>query len=155
MVKSQYLLVLTIFLSFYSTTNKMAKQTLQYALFGQDEKTIYSRIGAPTRIFTASDGAKVLICEFYSADKILTFEKIEPDDYSQEITSFTSKSGAIYDIRLNSYSNKSKTMGYQENVTSLDVFLDNLGYCVGFDYNLHKEKLEYYIDHLKVYIPKD
>ena len=136
MVKSQYLLVLTIFLSFCSTTNKMAKETFQHALFGQNEITIYSRIGAPTRIFTASDGAKVLICEFYSADKILTFEKIEPADYSQEITSFTSKSGAIYDVRLNPDFNKGKNMTYQENVTSLDVFLDNLGYCVGFDCNL-------------------
>lgn len=155
MAKARYLFVLTIFMSFCSTTNKMAREAFQYALFGQNEMTIYSRIGTPTRIFTASDGAKVLIYEFYSMDKIPNPDNIEPENYSKDIISFTSKTGAEYDIRYNPDFKNRNNITYQENVTFLEVFMDELGYCVGFDYNLPKERLEYYCDHLKAYLPQD
>jgi len=155
MARTRYFFLLFIFFSSCATTNKMAQKAFQYALFGQTELTIYSRIGTPTRIFDASDGSKVLIYEFYSWDNVPSFDNLEPENYSSDITSFESKSGAIYDIRYYSDFQKRANNTYQEHVTFLEVFLDDLGYCVGFDYDLSKERLEYFRDHLKAYVPKD
>ena len=58
-----------------SSTNKMARESLHHPLVGQNESTIYSRLGPPTKTLTSSDGGKVLIYEHNSKGMFLTPNK--------------------------------------------------------------------------------
>lgn len=53
----------------------MANEALHYALVGQNEKTIYKRLGVPPKNAQTTDGGKVLIYEFYSKGMYVTPNK--------------------------------------------------------------------------------
>jgi len=152
MKKLPFLLVITILFTFCASSNKMANKAFYHALVGQDEMTVYSRLGAPTNIVTSWDGGKILIYEFYTKGMFVAPELGEPSRNSWEFTN--KKTGAVYDIKTYSIKNSSGNTSYQIDVNSLIVFLDKQGKCLRFEQDLPREKLEFYFERLKGYIPK-
>lgn len=50
----------------------MGKDAIHNATVGQNDETIYSRLGAPTKTISSDDGGKILVYEFYSQSMYLT-----------------------------------------------------------------------------------
>ena len=148
------LVVICILFSLCNTPKKLANKAFHNALIGQNEMTIYSRIGMPTSTAKTFNGGKILMYEFFSMERFPTVNNFKPEDYDRGI-SFTSKSGAFYEIPFKPEFKNRKNMTYQEKVTSLMVFLDRHGKCIRFEHNLPKERLEFYYERLKAYIPED
>jgi hypothetical protein len=63
-----FLLVATILVSSCATTNKIAYESIQNAIIGQNEMIVCNRLGMPTRVEHVSDGGKVIIYEHYRED---------------------------------------------------------------------------------------
>jgi hypothetical protein len=152
MKKSQFILVIAILFTSCATTNKMANKAFYHALVGQNEMTVYSRLGAPTNIVTSGDGGRILIYEFYTKGMFVVPEVGEPTGNSLGFTD--KKTGAIYDIKTYSNNNSSSNISYLTDVNSLVVFIDQQGNCVRFEQDLPREKLEFYYNRLKGYIPQ-
>lgn len=155
MKKSLTLLMISVLFSFCSATNKMANKAFYHALVGQNEMTVCSRLGVPTTIIPILDGGKILIYEFYEKGMFLISNSSNLADSPISLFSVNKKTGAIYDIKVDPEAVKSQYTSYQGNVNNLMVFLDREGKCVRFEQYLPREKLEFYYQKLKDYIPKD
>lgn len=144
--------LITLFCS-CASTSRLHNEALQYALVGQNEMTIYSRLGAPTRTISASEGQKIMIYEFYNKGMFVT-------PYKSKLTysAARDKNGNPQGLTFNSGStvtNDSKYTVYQQDMSSLKVFLNKEGICARFEENLTKDQSEMYFDQFKRYIPKD
>jgi hypothetical protein len=151
MKKIPFLLMISTLFTFCATSYKMADKAFYHALVGQNVMTVYSRIGAPTNIGTSWDGGKIFIYEFYTKGMFVVPEVGEPTGNSLSFTD--KKTGAFYNIQTY-YNNSSRNISYETDVNSLVVFFDKQGNCVRFEQDLPREKLEFYYDRLKGYIPK-
>lgn len=149
MKKMLFLLVITILLTFCATSNKMANKAFYHALIGQDETTVCSRLGAPTDIVTSSGGGKILIYEFYTKGM---FDMPEKGGAVKGFKLSNNKTGAVYNVEIHPYDKRYTS--YQIDVTSLTVFFDQQGKCIHFEQDLPRERLEFYYERLKAYIPE-
>jgi hypothetical protein len=130
----------------------MANKAFYHALLGQNEMAIISRLGAPTNIVASLNGGKIFIYEYYTKGM---FEMKGGGESIDGLEIFNNKTGAVYDIRLYPENSNSRNLSYQKNVNSLFVFLDPNGKCYRFEQDLPKEKLEFYYERLKTYIPEN
>lgn len=150
MGKLLFLLAANFLFTFCVTMNKMADNAFYHALIGQNETTVRSRIGAPTDIVNSPDGGIILMYKFYSKGMFTMPEKSES---GRDISIFNKKTGEYQNAVIRSYD--AKYTSYQTDVNSLNVSFDKQGICVQFEQDLPKEKLAYYYEHLKGYIPKN
>lgn len=139
-------------LCFCASTSKIQNEALQYALVGQNEMTIYSRLGAPARTISDSEGKKVMIYEFYSNGMFVT-------PYKSKVTysAKTNIPGSPEGLTFHSGStetNDPKYTVYQKDISSIKVFLNKEGYCIRYEENLTKDQLKTYYEQFKRYIPK-
>lgn len=153
MRNSLLLLVLTILLCFCASTSKIHNEALHYALVGQNETTIYSRLGAPLRTIPAPEGEKVMIYEFYSKGMFVTPNKSRIT-YNASRNSIGNPAGLTFKDGVNTVTNDSKYTVYQKDMSYLKVFLNKEGNCTRFEENLTKDQLEAYYEQFKRYIPK-
>lgn len=147
MKKIPFLLVIILLLTFCATSNKMANQAFYHALIGQDETTVCSRLGAPTDIVNSSDGEKILIYQFYTKGM---FDMPEKDGAFKGFAIYNKQTGAAY----TAHPYNKRYTSYQLDVNSIVVFFDRQGKCIRFEQDLPRERLEYYYERLKVYIPE-
>lgn len=150
MKKSLFIWALGMLIGSCSTPVKLANQAFKHALLGETEPVIHKRIGAPSRIVAEPDGGKVYIYDFTHVEKL---PSMSYNPQAINLTTITSKSGASYDIPYYSKSRNPRNTLYQENITSLFLFIDEHGYCTRIDHDLQKEKLDYFYHLLKEYVP--
>ena len=132
----------------------MADEVFQNAIAGQNEMTIYSRVGRPTSITPTPDGGKVMIYEYYSKCMYTTPYKSKVTYSSkQDITG--NREGLTFNSGTNTATNDPKYTIYEKNVSYLKVYLDKKGNCVRYEQNLPKEQLEMYYEQFKRYLPED
>lgn len=131
----------------------MAIEAFQYALVGQDEMTISSRLGAPIRTIPDSDGGKVMIYEFYSKGMFLTPYKSKVT-YNAARNIVGNREGLTFTSGVNKAANDPQYTIYQKEVSYLKVFLNKQGNCVRFEENLTRDQLETYYGQFKRYVPK-
>jgi hypothetical protein len=136
-----------------STINKMASESFHHALIGQNESTIYSRLGPPTRIITDSSGGKILIYEHYSKGTFLTPNKSKVT-YSARRDMSGNREGFTFHSGVNTVTNNPEYTIYQREVSSLKVFLDKNGSSFKFEQSLPREVLETYHERLKHFPPE-
>jgi hypothetical protein len=144
---------MTVLFTSCATSNKMADEAFRNALVGQNEMSIYSRLGPPKRTITASDGGKIVIYEFYSKDMFLTPYKSKVT-YSANKDLLGNRKGLTFTSGVNTVTNDPKYTIYQKNVSYLKVFLDKQGNCTGFEQNLPQEQLDIYHERFKHFLPK-
>ncbi|NQU33602.1 MAG: hypothetical protein HQ521_10235 [Bacteroidetes bacterium] len=149
-----FLLFMTILLNSCATTNKMTNEAIHHAIIGQNEKSIYSRVGIPTSIVPAPDGGKIMIYEYYSKGMYTTPYKSKVT-YNANRNLTGDREGLILRLGENTATNDPKYTIYEKNVSYLKAYLDKQGNCVRFEQNLPKEQLEMYHERFKHYLPKD
>lgn len=135
-----------------STTNKMARESLHYALIGQNEYTICSRLGPPAKTLSDPGGGKVMIYEHYSKGMFLTPDKSKVT-YSARTDMSGNREGFTYHSGANTVTNKPEYTIHQREVSVLKVFLDKDGSCVRYEQDLPREVLETYHERFKHFIP--
>lgn len=135
-----------------SSTNKMARESLHHALVGQNESTIYSRLGPPTKTLTSSDGGKVLIYEHYSKGMFLTPDKSKVT-YSSRTDISGNREGFTYHSGVNTVTNKPEYTIHQREVSVLKLYLDKDGSCVRYEQDLPREVLENYHERFRHFNP--
>lgn len=94
-----------------------------------------------------------MIYEFYSKGMFVT-----PYKSKVRITNAKDQLGNSQGFLFNSGStvtNDAKYTVYQEDLSSLKVFLNKEGFCSRFEENLTKEQLEWYYEQFKRFIPKE
>ena len=148
-----FFILLAILLNSCATTNKLTDEAFNHALIGQNEMTIYSRAGTPTRIIPAPDGGKIMIYEFYSNSMYLTPNKSKVT-YNAKSDLLGNRQGLTFSS-VNTETNDPKYTIYQKNVSSLKIFLDKNGKCTRFEQDLPREQLEIYHERFKHFLPKD
>ena len=154
MKTSTKLIVLAVLLTACASINKMTNNAIHYAIVGQNEMTVFKRLGVPAKTVATSDGEKKLIYEYYSKGMFTT-----PYDsrvtYSQKKDAFGNSEGLIIHGGVNTVTNDPKYTIYEKDVSYLEVFLDKEGKCVRFQQNLQKKQLEMLYEQFKKYIPQD
>ena len=156
MINTLFLLVLTILFSSCATTNKMTNEAIHYAIVGQNEMTLYKRLGVPARTILAPDGGKIWMYEYYSKDMYTPPHKSNlTSTHAEALNSRNSTPGITIRTGVNTETNTPKYIIHSTNVTYLKVYLDKAGKCVGFEQSLPQEQLEIYHERFKHYIPKD
>lgn len=148
------LLGITILFTYCATTDKMTDKEFRQALVGQNEMTIYSKFGPPTRTINASDGGKIMIYEFYSKGTYLTPYKSKVT-YNANKDLFGDRKGFVFKSGVNTVTNDPQYTIYQKNVSYLKVFLDKRGNCVRFEQDLPQEQIDIYHERFKHFLPKD
>ena len=146
--------MLTILFSSCTTLNKMTNKAIHYAIVGQNEKTIYSRVGIPKSIIPASDGGKILLYESYSKGMFTTPYKSKVT-YSANKDLLGNREGVTFNSGANTETNDPKYTIYQNDVSLLKVFMNKQGKCVRFEQNLTRNQLEMYYEQFKRYIPEN
>ena len=155
MAKLRYLIGIFVLLCSCSANKRLAEKAFYHALVGQNEMTIYSRLGAPTNVIATTDGGKLLKYEFYGKGLLIPLSHSGVAEESYTATIKNKKTGAVYNIVTNPETAVSEYSNYQTDIASLNVFIDKHGKCVNYEQNLPKEQLEYYYDQLRKYIPED
>lgn len=130
----------------------MHNKALHYALVGQDERTIYSRLGAPVRTIPTAEGQKIMIYEFYSKGMFVTPYKSRVT-YNAKTNIVGNPQGLTFNSG-NTITNDSKYTVYQKDMSYLKVFMNNEGNCVRIEENLTKDQLETYYEQFKRFVPK-
>ena len=149
-----YSLALILLLHSCASTNKMTDKAFHNAIVGQNEMTIYSRVGRPSKIIPAPDGGKIMIYEYYSKGMYTTpyNSKIT---YNPEMDINGNRKGLTFNSGANTATNDPKYTIYEQNVSYLKIYLDKQGNCVRFEQNLPKEQLDIYHERFKHFQPKD
>lgn len=147
-------LVMTILVASCSTTNKMADDTFRQALVGQNEMSIYARLGPPKRTIAAPEGGKIMVYEFYTKDMYLTPNKSKVT-YNAGKDMFGNSKGLTYTSGVNTVTNDPRYTIYQKNVSYLKVFLDKQGNCIRFEQDLPQEQLDFYHERFKHFNSKN
>lgn len=153
MRNSFLVLALSILFCFCTTTTRLTNEAFQYALVGQNEMTISSRLGAPIRKIPDSDGGQVMIYEFYSKGMFLTPYKSRVT-YNAARNIAGNRQGLTFTSGVTRVTNDPKYTIYQNDVSYLKVFLNKQGNCVRFEENLTRDQLETYYEQLRRYVPK-
>lgn len=153
MKKSLLFLLLTILLLACASTNRMYNEALHYALVGQNESALYSRLGIPVRTIPASGGQKIMIYEFYSKGMFETPYKSKVT-YNAAGNTLENPRGITVNT-VSTLTNDEKYTVYQKDISYLKLFLDKEGNCVRFEENLTKEQLERFYGQFKRYVPKE
>jgi len=133
----------------------MSNEAIHHAIVGQNEMIVRSRLGFPVRSIQTQDGGKKFIYEmkskgiFTNPDKSkVTFtysgDMGHPDQYLN-----------VHYSNVDTRTNEAGYKIYQEDISLLEVFLDDEGNCVGFQHNLTRPHLEQFYKRFKQYIPKD
>ena len=155
MKNTLFLLVLTILFSSCATINKMTNEAIHYAIVGQNEMIVYSRLGLPARTIQTPDGEKKLIYELHSRGMFTTPNKSRTTlTYSGDM-GHHDKHLNIHYSSVDTRTNESIYTIYQEDTSFLEVFLNNEGNCVRFQHNMTRPQLEQFYERFKQYIPKD
>jgi hypothetical protein len=136
-----------------TTTNKLANESLHHTLIGQNESTIHSRLGPPTKTIADCEGGKIIIYEHYSKGMYLTPNKSKIT-YSARKDLSGNREGLTFHSGVNTVTNDPEYTIYQKEVSSLKVFLDKNGSCIRFEQNLPREVLEIYHERFKYLFPK-
>lgn len=154
-VMKNLLLVLgmIIFITSCSTTNKMADDTFRQALVGQNEMSIYARLGPPKRTIPAPGGGKIMVYEFYTKDMYLTPNKSKVTYHAGKDILGNSK-GLTYTSGVNTVTNDPRYTIYQKSVSYLKVFLDKQGNCIRFEQDLPQEQLDFLHERFKHFSSK-
>ena len=151
-----FLLVLNLLLSSCVITDKMTNEAIHYAIVGQNEMTLYKRLGVPARIILAPDGGKIWMYEYCSKDMYTPpYKSNLTSTHAEALNSRNSAPGITIRTGVNIETNAPKYTIHSTIVTYLKVYLDKAGKCVGFEQSLPQEQLEIYHERFKHYIPKD
>ena len=133
----------------------MSNEAIHYAIVGQNEKMVYSRLGIPARILPTSDGGKKLIYEFHNRGMVTTPNKSKLTfNYSGDMADQDPHLNWQYS-NVNTKTNDDKYAIYQEDTSVLEVFLNKEGQCTRFQHNLSKMQLEPFYERFKKYIPQN
>jgi len=155
MKNSFFLLVLTILFSSCATLNKMSNDAIYHAIVGQDETTVYKRLGMPARTIPTPDGGKKMIYEYQNRGMFTTPNKSRLTfTYSGEMANQEPHLNWKYSS-VNTETNAPKYTVYQEDTSLLEVFLNNEGQCVRFQHNMTKRQLEQFYERFNKYTPKN
>ena len=146
------LFVLTFLIFGCSSSSKLANNSIYYALVGQNEKTIYKRLGIPSQTESNPDGGKTMVYEFHSTGMFETPYKSNIT-YRAEAGPDGQRKGWTYTTNVNTAANDPKYTIHQTNMSWLKVFLDKEGKCTKVDHNLSKERLEMFYEQFKIYVP--
>jgi len=154
MKKSTFFLVITFIFNSCATTNKMIDEAFHDALIGQNEMTIYARVGKPTSIAPGPDGGKIIIYEFSSKGMYSTpYKSSVTYNTKKDITG--NRQGWTYTSNVNTVTNDPKYTVYPTNVSYLNIYLDKQGNCFQFEQNLPQEQLDIYHERFKHFRNKD
>ncbi|MCY1718875.1 hypothetical protein OU798_00885 [Prolixibacteraceae bacterium Z1-6] len=154
-MKNLFLLsILIVLLSSCASTNKMTDKEFRNSVIGQNEITLFSRLGPPTKIILDREGGKVMIYEHYSKGMFLTPNKSNIT-YNFNTDLSGKREGVTYTSNVNKETNDPQYSIYQQNVFSLKLFLDKHGNCVRYEQNLPREQLEVYHERFKHFLPKE
>jgi hypothetical protein len=126
----------------------MTDKEFRQALIGQDEMTIYSKLGPPKRTVTNADGERIIIYEFYSKEMYLTPNKSKVT-YRANSGLPGYPSGITYSSGVSTVTNDPRYTIYQQNVSYLKIILDKEGKCIRFEQNLPQEQLDIYHERFK------
>ena len=144
--------IMVVLFTACTTTNKIASESFHHALVGQNESTIYSRLGPPTKTIADPGGGKVLIYEHYSKGMFLTPNKSKVT-YSARTDMSGNREGLTYNSGVNTVTNNPAYTIHQREVASLKVFLDKDGSCVRYEQDLPREVLETYHERFRHFVP--
>ena len=156
-MKNFILLIGIIFvLTQCSSTNRLHDESLKSALVGQDEMTIFTMLGTPTKIEHTSDGGKILIYESFSKSKgmYLTPNK-SSITYETRTDPAGNMQGWTYTSNVNKVTNDPQYTIYQEKVSALKVYIDKNGKCTRYEQNLPQEELDIYHERFKHFKSKN
>lgn len=154
MKTSTILIVLAVLLTKCASVNKMTNNAIYHSIVGQNEMTVYKRLGVPANTVSTSDGGKKLIYEYYGKGMYATPYKSRVI-YNPKKDALGNSEGLIIHGGANTVTNDPKYTIYEKDVPFLEVFLDKEGKCVRFQQNLPKKQLEILYEQFKKYIPED
>lgn len=154
MKNSPFALLLFFLFTFCSTSNKLVDETFKQALIGQSEMTVYSRLGAPSRIEPAPRGGKVLIYEFESKGMFLTPYKSNIT-YETQMDPSGNRQGWTYTSNVNRATNDPQYTIYQNKVSYFKIYLNKEGNCVRYEQNLPQEQLDIYHERFKHFLSEN
>jgi hypothetical protein len=152
MKTSTILIVLTVLLTKCASVNKMTNNAIYHAIVGQNEMTVYKRLGVPANTVSTSDGGKKLIYEYYGKGMYTTPYKSRVT-YSPKKDALGNSEGLIFRGGVNTVTNDPRYIINEKEVSFLNVFLDKQGNCIRFEQNLQKKQLEMLYEQFKKYIP--
>lgn len=147
-------LILTILFISCATSNRMTNKAIHHAIIGQNEKTIYSRLGIPTRTIPSPDQGKIMIYEYYAKGKFTTPYNSSVN-YNSDMDLLGNREGFTFTSVVNTVTNDTKYTIYDTNVSYLKIYLNNQKNCVKFEQNLPREQFEIFYENFKHYLPKD
>ena len=132
----------------------MTDEVFNNAIVGQNEMTIYSRVGKPTSITLTPDGGKIMIYEYYSKGMYTTPYKSKVT-YNPEMNINGNREGLTFNSGTNTATNDPRFTIYEKDISYLKLYFDKQGNCIRFEQNLPKEQLEMYYEQFKRYLPKE
>ena len=148
------LFVLTFLIFGCSSSSKLANNSIYYALVGQNEKTIYKRLGVPSQTELNPNGGKTLTYEYLSKGMFETPYKSNIT-YNSKVSPDGNRQGWTYTSNVNTAANEAKYTNHKTDVSWLKVFLDKDGNCSKVNHNLSKEQLEMFYAQFKTYLPEE
>ena len=149
-------IIMAVFLTFCSTTDRIYDEQFRNALIGQDEMTIYTRMGTPTRIEHKSGGGKILVYESFSKSKgmFLTPNR-SAVKYSSNTNLAGEREGWTLTFGEHTAANDPQFTIYQEKVSALKIYINKNGKCTRYEQNLPQAELDVYHERFKHFNTKN
>jgi len=144
------LIILLVCLVFCATTNKLANEAIRCAIVGQDESTVYSRLGLPARTIAATDGGKILIYKYYSRGMYKAPAEIKSRSF--RVDRFGNRSGLNLGDVVGTLTYDSGNAIYERYTTYLKAYINSQGNCVQFEQDLTKDQLRLLQEQFKCYV---
>lgn len=154
MQKPFLLLIICALVYSCGTTRNSTNQVLQKDIIGQNEMTVFNRLGAPTRVEHFNDGRKVMIYEYYSKGKemFLTPNK-SAITYNPKKNMIGDRQGWTFTTNVNTATNDPKYTIYPTNTYYFKVYIDKKGSACKIEQNLSKGQLEAFHERFKHFSP--
>jgi|GEM_PF-951965 len=150
MKKYAFSIFSAIFFTFCSTTDSLYDEQFRNALIGQDQMTIYTRMGTPTRIEHKPGGGKILVYESFSKSKgmFLTPNR-SALKYNSNTNAVGEREGWTYTFGEHTAANDPQYTIYDQKVSALKIYINKNGKCTRYEQNLPQAELDIYHERFK------
>lgn len=150
------LLVLLMVLVSCSTSKSLRDESFKNSLLGQDEMTIYTRLGKPTRTENVKGGGKIWIYESFTKEKgmFLTPNR-SALKYNPRTNAVGEREGWTLTLGEHTAANDPQYTIYPEQVSALKIYFDKNGKCTRYEQNLPQEQLDIYHERFKHFKSKN
>lgn len=145
-----YLILLSIITLSCSHARNVYDVSLNQALIGKDQISIYNELGAPKKIEFTADGGKIMIYESTSKGMFLTPYR-SPLKYDAEPNPTGEPGGWHLTFGEHLAANDPKYTIYPTEVSYLKIYIDKHGKCVKYDQNMTQEQLDIYHERFKYF----